>query len=169
MGMYKYLREEWKDPDELPKELKERLVKWRREKAVKRIDNPTRIDRARSLGYKSKQGFIAARARVSKGTRKREKSSGGRRSKRSGAKYPRKKSKERVAEERTSKKFPNLRVLNSYWVGEDGQYKWFEVILVDPEHPAIKNDKDINWICQDSERDRALRGKTSSGKKARGD
>lgn len=168
--MYDYIKEEWKSPkEEMPGKWRERLTKWRKENAVKRIDKPTRLDRARNLGYKSKQGFVMIRARVSKGTRKKERPKGGRRSKRSGSKYMREKSKKRIAEERTSKKFPNLRVLNSYWTGEDGEYKWFEVILVDPEHPAIKNDSDINWICQPSEKDRALRGKTSAGKKARND
>lgn len=168
MGMYDYIREKWKSPkEEMPEKWRERLTSWREENAVKRIDKPTRLDRARSLGYKSKQGFVMARARVRKGTRKKKQPKGGRRSKRSGSKYMRNKSKKRIAEERTTKKFPNLRVLNSYWVGEDGKYKWFEVILVDPENPAIKKDEDINWICQPSEKDRALRGKTSAGKKAR--
>jgi len=168
MGMYKYLREKWKNPkEEMPERRRRRLTKWRKEEAVKRVERPTRIERARNLGYKSKQGFVVARARVSKGSRKRKKPSGGRRSKRSGRRVTRKKSKQRIAEERTSKKFPNLRVLNSYWVGEDGKQKWYEVILVDPEHPAIRNDDDISWISDQKER--ALRGKTSSGKGARSD
>lgn len=168
MGMYKYIKEKWKKPkDEMPEECRERMAKWRDQKAVKRIENPTRIDRARNLGYKSKQGFTVARARIQKGSKKNKKVSGGRRSKRSGTYFTRDKSKQRIVEERTSKKFPNLRVLNSYWVGEDGKYKWYEVILVDPEHPAIKKDDDINWICKDSEEKRALKGKTSAGKKAK--
>jgi large subunit ribosomal protein L15e len=73
-----------------------------------------------------------------------------------------------IAEERAARKFPNLEVLNSYYVAEDGLLKWFEVILVDPNHPAIKNDPDINWICNKSNRRRVFRGLTSSGKKARG-
>lgn len=170
MGMYKHVKEKWTNPkEEMPEMWKKRLVNWRKEGSVKRIERPTRIDRARNQGYKAKQGITVARSRVKKGTRKRKDPAGGRRSKRSGSYYPRDKSKQRVAEERTGKKFPNLRVLNSYWVAEDGNYKWFEVILVDPEHPAIENDDDLNWICQDSENERAGRGKTSAGKKARND
>ncbi|MCD6113822.1 MAG: 50S ribosomal protein L15e, partial [Thermoprotei archaeon] len=52
--------------------------------------------------------------------------------------------------------------------GEDGNYKWFEVILVDPHHPAIKNDPDINWVTQKSQKGRVFRGKTSAGRKMRG-
>lgn len=163
--MYKHIKEKWKDPEEeIPQELRKRLARWRKQGAINKIDKPTRLDRARNLGYKAKQGFVMARARVRKGTRKKQKVSGGRRSRRSGKYQPRDKSKQRVAEERTSKKFTNLRVLNSYWVGEDGKHKWFEVILVDPEHPSIKKDEDVNWICKDSEKDRALQGKTSQGK-----
>ncbi len=40
---------------------RKRLAEWRKEPAVLRIDRPTRIDRARSLGYKAKQGFLIVR------------------------------------------------------------------------------------------------------------
>jgi large subunit ribosomal protein L15e len=72
-----------------------------------------------------------------------------------------------IAEERAARKFPNLEVLNSYWVGEDGRSKWFEVLMVDPNHPAIKADKDINWICRRQHRGRVFRGLTSASKKVR--
>ncbi|MDY6769821.1 MAG: 50S ribosomal protein L15e, partial [Candidatus Nanohaloarchaea archaeon] len=71
-----------------------------------------------------------------------------------------------IAEERASRKYPNLEVLNSYEVATDGSHKWFEIILVDPDHPEIQADDDINWIAD--ERGRAERGKTSAGKKGRG-
>ncbi|KYH38855.1 MAG: 50S ribosomal protein L15e [Candidatus Hecatellales archaeon B24] len=57
------------------------------------------------------------------------------------------KSVRQIAEERVAKKFPNLEVLNSYEVAADGRYRWFEVILADPHHPAIRNDPKTNWIC----------------------
>lgn len=168
MGMYEHIREAWKKPKErLPQLWKERLIKWRKDPTMKRIERPTRIDRARNLGYKSKQGFSVIRIKVRKGKRRKPKPAGGRRSKRQSNRYDPDKSKQRIAEERVSKKYPNMRVLNSYWVAEDGKQKWYEVILVDPEHPAIKKDKDINWICDPNEKDRAVRGKTASAKKAR--
>lgn len=73
-----------------------------------------------------------------------------------------------IAEERANKEFPNLEVLNSYWVWEDGRYKWFEVIMVDPSHPTIQSDKNINWICDSTHRGRVYRGLTSAGKEVRG-
>ena len=78
------------------------------------------------------------------------------------------KSIQRIAEERVSKKYPNMEVLNSYWVWADGKFKYFEVILVDPQCPSIKNDPKINWICENQHKDRAGRGLTSAGKKGRG-
>jgi len=42
------------------------------------------------------------------------------------------------------------------------------VILLDPEHGAIKNDDDLNWICEDSQENRVFRGLTSAGRRARG-
>jgi large subunit ribosomal protein L15e len=61
-----------------------------------------------------------------------------------------------------------MEVLNSYWVGEDGRSKYYEVILVDPHHPVIKSDPKINWICEPPHKRRVYRGKTGAGKKGRG-
>lgn len=44
-----------------------------------------------------------------------------------------------TAEERVGKRCGNLRVLNSYWVNQDGVYKYYEVILVDPHHKAVSS------------------------------
>lgn len=166
MAMYQWIRETWQKVKELRKE---RAIKWAKEPAVVRVERPTRIDRARALGYKAKQGYVIARVRVKKGTRKREKPSGGRKPSKAGLiKIKSKVSLQRVAEMRAARKFPNLEVLNSYYVGESGKYKWYEVILVDPHHPVIKNDAKINWICRPCNRGRAFRGLTSAGKKARG-
>lgn len=51
-----------------------------------------------------------------------------------------------TAEERVGRRCANLRVLNSYWINQDSTYKYFEVILVDPSHKAIRRDPRINWI-----------------------
>lgn len=72
------------------------------------------------------------------------------------------------AEERVGRKCGGLRVLNSYWVAEDGTYKFFEVILVDPAHNAIRRDPRINWICNPVHKHREMRGLTSAGKLNRG-
>ena len=142
---------------------------WRCQGAIERVERPTRLDRARSLGYKAKQGVVVARVSVRKGSARKQRFKAGRRSKRQGVnKITRRKNLQRIGEERVSRKYRNLRVLNSYWVGEDGSQKWFEVILLDPEHGAIENDDDLNWICDDSQRGRAFRGRTSAGQRGRG-
>lgn len=51
-----------------------------------------------------------------------------------------------TAEERVGRRCANLRVLNSYWINQDSTYKYFEIILVDPSHKAIRRDARINWI-----------------------
>ncbi len=94
---------------------------------------------------------------------------GGRKPKRRGLrKITMAKSIQRMAEERVGRRYPNLEVLNSYWIGEDGRHKYYEVILVDPRHPVIQNDPKINWICDPVHRGRAYRGLTSAGKRGRG-
>lgn len=73
-----------------------------------------------------------------------------------------------VAEERAGRNCNNLRVLNSYWVNQDATYKYYEVILVDPQHITIRNDPKINWIVNPVHKHRERRGLTSAGRKHRG-
>jgi large subunit ribosomal protein L15e len=143
------------------------MADWRREPVFQRIERPTRLDAARRVGYKAKQGIVLVRTRVrlrkGKVHMKRKPSKAGVK------KITMAKSIQRIAEERASRHYPNLEVLNSYWVGEDGKNKFYEIVLVDPSHPAIKSDKDLSWLAEgSSHRGRAHRGKTSAGKRGRG-
>ncbi|MBC7080843.1 MAG: 50S ribosomal protein L15e [Thermoplasmatales archaeon] len=167
-GIYHYLRNTWKKPDTSYNSPQwNRLIEWRKGGAIVRVDAPLRLDRARALGYKAKQGFIVVRARVRAGGRRKERPNKGRKPSKMGVnKITPKKSIKRIAEERIARKYPNMEVLNSYWIGKDGKYHYYEAILVDRSHPVIKSDRKINWICD--ERGRVFRGKTSSGKKGRG-
>ena len=166
---YKHMSEAWKNPDETLSAIhRKRLIEYRKEPVINRVEKPTRLDRARSLGYKAKQGFVVVRVRVGKGRRKRPKFSGGRRPKARGRFYSLDKSKQVVAEQKVARKFPNLEVLNSYWLAHDGKHIWFECILVDSSHGAIKTDKTVGWIAKKQHRGRAFRGLTSAGKKSRG-
>lgn len=170
-SMYAYVRDAWKRPGdtEVRTLLWYRLQQWRREGSVVRVRRPTRIDRARTLGYKAKQGVIVARVRVRRGGRRKSRYIRGRRTARMGMRrVTMAKSIQRIAEERASRKYPNMEVLNSYWVGEDGRSKFYEVILVDGHHPAIRSDAQLAWISEPSHRGRAGRGKTSAGRKGRG-
>ena len=45
----------WKDN---AVELRNRVILWRRQNAMTRIDRPSRLLRARRLGYKAKEGII---------------------------------------------------------------------------------------------------------------
>ncbi len=169
--MYAYVRDAWKVPAlSGVKELQwERMQVWRREGSVVKLHRPTRIDRARSLGYKAKQGVTVVRVSVRRGGRRASRYVRGRRTARMGVNTKTAgKSIQRIAEERASRKHPNMEVLNSYWVGQDGKQKWYEVILVDPNHPSVKSDSSLNWLAGGSHRGRAERGKTSAGLKGRG-
>ena len=170
-SFYSHIKDAWRDPDDgkLAELQWRRKQEWRDEGALVRVDRPTRLDKARELGYKAKQGVVVVRASVRKGGARKQRFTAGRRSKRQGVnRLGRRKSIQRIAEERAARKHPNLRTLASYWVGEDGTQKWHEVILVDPEHPAIQTDDDLNWICDDSQRGRAFRGLTNAGRSNRG-
>ena len=166
MSMYKYVRDAWKKPKENLGELwQKRLIEWKKQKVTVRIERPTRIDRARSLGYKAKQGYIVVRQRLLRQKRQRPKFSGGRRSKHMRRRKILNMSYQWIAEQRAQKKFINCTVLNSYYVGEDGKYFWYEVILIDRAHPSVRADKNINWIT--NKRGRSARGLTSAAKKSK--
>ncbi len=160
---YKYIAKAWKKPNEsFVKELMwQRAITWRKQDSIVRIERPTRLDRARNLGYKAKQGIVLARVRVRRSGFRKTRPTGGRRQKRLGVnKIKLSKNMRLIAEERAARKFPNLEVLNSYWVWEDGRFKWYEIIMVDP---AILPDHPIA-----DQTGRAFRGITSAGREVRG-
>ncbi len=147
----------------------ERLIKWRKEGTITPIEHPTRLDRARSVGYKAKQGITLVRIKVRRGGLRKRKISKGRRPRRKGIlKITMNKNIQRIAEERVQKHYPNMEVLNSYAVGQDGLHKWYEVILVDPYSPSVLSDRNLNWISDPAHSSRAYRGLTSAGKRGRG-
>lgn len=61
-----------------------------------------------------------------------------------------------------------LGIFTIFWYMQDSTYKYYEIILVDAAHNAIRNDPRINWICNPVHKHRELRGLTSAGKKYRG-
>lgn len=165
-GLYHYLQQAWKKPE--INLMRKRTLEWRKSDSIVKVEKPLRLDRARILGYKAKKGFVIARVRINRGGRTKTRPRKGRRSKRMTSKKILKMSYQWVAEQRAARKFANLEVLNSYYIGEDGQNYFFEIILVDPERAEIKSDSTINWICSPENRGRVFRGLTSAGKKSRG-
>ncbi len=167
---YHYIGEAWKKPESgYGSENWNRLIEWRAGESFVRVDKPLRLDRARSLGYKAKQGVVVIRARVRRGGLHKKRWQGGHVPKKMGVKkITMKQNTQVIGEQRAAKRFPNLEVLNSYWIGEDGKHHYYEVIMVDPFHPSIRADKDLNWICTKPATNRVLRGKTSAGQKHRG-
>jgi len=125
-------------------ELRERAILWRKQNAVTRIDKPTRIQRARRLGYKAKQGIVVVRMRVGRGGMRRQRPVAGRRPKHLGVvRIKADVSMREVAERRVLERYPNMKLLGSYFLYKDGMYYWFEVILADPSHPRIAKDKEL--------------------------
>ena len=129
---------------ENPMELRQRAVVWRNQNAVTRVEKPSRIARARRLGYKAKQGIIVVRMRVGTGGMRKQRPRGGRRPKHLGVtKIKADVSMKQVAERRVLERYPNMKLLGSYFLYKDGMHYWFEIILADPSHPRIAKDKEI--------------------------
>ena len=170
MSAYKRMNEQWlEEQRERSDIIRSRLIVWRKQGSIVRLERPTRLGRARALGYKAKQGYVVVRSKTGRGPREKPRPRMGRKPRSLGVtKYTPQKSRRWIAEERVGRKYPNLRVLNSYWVGSDHKWVWYEVILVDPNHPSIYNDPEINWICGPTHKGRESRGLTSAGKRSRG-
>jgi large subunit ribosomal protein L15e len=146
MVAYKYISKAWRNPRKsYVRDMMRRVAeRWRKEPAIIRVEAPTRLDRARRFGYKAKQGFVVVRVRLRKGGARKIRPVSGRRPRALGVtKFTRGKSLKKIAQDRAAKKFPNMLPLNSYWTWEDGKHKWFEVVMVDPNHPSVRNDRSI--------------------------
>eukprot|EP00929_Paragymnodinium_shiwhaense_P119847 TRINITY_DN9175_c0_g1_i1.p2 TRINITY_DN9175_c0_g1~~TRINITY_DN9175_c0_g1_i1.p2 ORF type:complete len:221 (-),score=29.83 TRINITY_DN9175_c0_g1_i1:268-885(-) len=173
MGAYKYLEELYhrKQADVLRFLLRVRAWEYRQLPKLVKVNHPTRPDKARRLGYKAKQGFVVYRVAVRRGGRKRKNGKGivyGKPKHHGIRQIKAVRNLRSYAEERVGKRCGNLRVLNSYWVNQDATYKYFEVILVDPQHTAIRRDPRINWIVNPVHKHREHRGLTAAGRHYRG-
>jgi large subunit ribosomal protein L15e len=143
--MYKHLAKTWINMWKTNSEqLKSRAIGWRRELAIHRINRPSRLDRARRLGYKAKQGIIVIRTRVGRGGMRKQRPTAGRRQKHSGVVRIKQAMNMRiVAERRVNERYPNMEIIGSYFLYKDGKHSWYEVILADPNHPSVSNDKEM--------------------------
>ena len=173
MGAYKFMSELYrkKQSDVMRFLLRVRAWEYRQLPSIHRASRPSRPDKARRLGYKAKQGYVIYRVRVRRGGRKRPVSKGivyGKPKHQGITEIKFKRSLKSVAEERAGRKNGGLRVLNSYWVNQDATFKYYEVIMIDPNHVSIRNDPRINWICNPVHKHRERRGLTSAGRKHRG-
>ena len=131
----------WKDNSVV---LRQRALLWRRQNAITRVDKPSRITRAKRLGYKAKQGIIVVRMRVGTGGMRKQRPRGGRRPKHLGVtRIKADVSMKQVAERRVLERYPNMKLLGSYFLYKDGKHYWFEIILADPSHPRIAKDKEL--------------------------
>lgn len=161
MGSYRQmqdtLRKQYRENDD---RYKAKLIKWRKEPVMVPLERPTNLARARRLGYKAKQGYILVRIKVGKGRRRRRTPSGGRKPRHNYVIVQPGISHQAMAEQRVNRHYRNMEVLNSYWVGEDGVSKFFEVILIDPSKPSVN-------ISAGMRQGKAFRGLTSSGQKGR--
>lgn len=173
MGASKYIRQsfqkEWKGVSDADYDyaliMRKRGIEYRNSgAAIVKLDRPTNLVSARSVGYKAKPGIFVARVRVRKGTGVRQRPKNKRRPKRQGkAKLSRRISTQAMAEQKASKKFENAEALGSYKVAEDGQWHYFEVVLADRTASTIVSDKNLSWLARGNQ-GRAERGKTFAGR-----
>ena len=125
-------------------EIRKRAIQWRKDNAFTRIERPNRIQKARRLGYKAKQGMVVIRTRVGTGGMRRQRPVAGRRPKHLGVtRIKADVNMRQVAEKRTQQRYKNLKLLGSYFLYKDGFHYWFEVIMADKAHPRISKDKEL--------------------------
>jgi large subunit ribosomal protein L15e len=142
MAVYRHVGKSWQTIfHEKEGDILARAVQFRKEPTLLKLDRPSRLDRARMLGYKAKDGIAVVRIRVSRGGMRRKRPTSGRRPKHMGVlRMKAAVSAQAVAERRVWEKYRNMKVLGSYIVWKDGSSAWYECILVDPQNPSIRAD-----------------------------
>lgn len=162
MGSYKYIQDtmqkEYKARDNV---YKAKVRAWRNGPTMAKLERPSNLPRARRLGYKAKQGYVIVRVKMEKGRRRRPTPMGGRKPRHNYVYVQPNLSHQATAEQKANRRYRNMEVLNSYWVGEDGNYKFFEVIMAEPARKSVVT-------TSVKRKGKSFRGLTSQGKKARG-
>lgn len=150
--MYRAIQKTWREMVENKStELKSKGMDLRRRPTIERLERPSRLDRARRLGYKAKSGFIVVRIKVGRGGMRRRKTAGGRRPKHAGLlRMKADVNMRQTSEKRVAIKFPNLKVLNSYFYYKDGKNAWYEVILIDTHNSSVMSDNDVGSLVINS-------------------
>jgi large subunit ribosomal protein L15e len=144
LALYRQIGETWqKVSREKYGDIRERAVALRRGPTMERLERPSRLDKARMFGYKAKEGVVVIRIKVNKSGMRRQRPVSGRRPKHLGVLRMRSDEPvQKVAERRVKERHSNLKLLGSYQLWVDGKHRWFECVMIDPLHPAIKNDYD---------------------------
>jgi large subunit ribosomal protein L15e len=131
LAMYNQIRQTWRKVYREDKAiLKDRVERWKKGGAIVRVARPTRLDRARSLGYKAKQDYVVVRVRLSRRGKRVKRPTSGRRPKHLGVlKIKPNVNYKETAINRVQRRYPNMKVLNAYYVYKDGKNVWYEAIL----------------------------------------
>ena len=145
MPMYRQISKTWRKLVKTGSpEIRKRAILWRRGPTLVRLERPSRLDRARALGYKAKQGYVVVRIKITRGGMRQKRPTSGRRPKHMGTlKIKGHFSSQDTANRRVLEKFPNTELVGSYPVYEDGRFIWFEVIVADVHHPVLSGSYDI--------------------------
>ncbi len=130
MGAFKYIKASFeKSYKTRSEEYRKRLQAWKKQSPVVRIENPTNPGRARELGYKATKDYIVIRVRTKRGRVKRPRPDLGRKPAKNRLRENPGKPWSWTAEKKAQRFHPNMRVVNSYWIGEDGVAQYFEIIM----------------------------------------
>jgi large subunit ribosomal protein L15e len=143
--MYRQISKSWRSlVKQSSPDLRKRAIMWRRGQTIVRLDRPTRLDRARALGYKAKQGYAVVRIKVTRGGMRQKRPTSGRRPKHMGTlKIKGHFSSQDTANRRVLEKYPNAELVGSYPVYQDGRFIWYEVVVADVHHPSLARSFDV--------------------------
>ncbi len=140
-ALYRQVGETWQKVfKDKSGDILQRAIELRRGPTMLRLERPSRIDKARMLGYKAKEGVVVVRIRVKAGGMRRPRPVSGRRPKHLGV--LRMKSDEpvqKVAERRVREKHTNLKLLGA--LPALGRRK-AQVVRVHNDRPCPSSDKE---------------------------
>jgi ribosomal protein L15E len=101
-------------------------------KSKVRVKHPINLRAARRIGYKNKLGYFVFHIKVKKGSKVTTPVNARRRSKSYAPRKTLKISNRRIAENRISRQYKSLELLNSYKICEKTRYNYYQAILYDP-------------------------------------
>ncbi|XP_063720275.1 large ribosomal subunit protein eL15-like [Symsagittifera roscoffensis] len=149
MGIFEYMTPLWKikQGDNMRYLLFVENWNYQQRPRVQRVSRPKRPEKATELGYKPQEGYFIYHVQVRRGGRRKSRPLTG------DSTGP--KAHQQMAETKANRHVKTLKVIDSYWVSQDGTYKYYEVLMVDPSNDNVMRDYNVKDILARRRRERA--------------
>ena len=122
-NMYYYIGQTWRKIfSDKQGDIKTRMIQWRKNPTIIKLDKPNRLDKARMLGYKDKQGYVVVNIKVGRGGMRKSRPKSGRRQRHIGTtRIKSSMNMGTISENRVLNKYPNLSLIKNNFFSRGSQ------------------------------------------------